>query len=65
MTEEQRKKANKRMSLWKKENKDRINFLMEKGTKEKISAAAAAAGVKPSEWLRSAIDEKLKREKIE
>lgn len=41
---------------------DRLNFLMPKGTKEKIQAAADLAGVKPSEWVRQAIFEKLEKE---
>lgn len=40
---------------------DRLNFVMPKGTKEKIQAAAELAGIKPSEWVRQAIFEKLER----
>ena len=43
------------------ENLDRLNFVMPKGTKAKIQAAADLAGVKPSEWVRQAIFEKLER----
>ena len=43
------------------EKLDRLNFVMPKGTKEKIQKAAAAAGVKSSEWVRQAIFEKLER----
>ncbi len=42
-----------------KENKDRINFLMEKGTKEKINLAAKALNISASEFVRQAIEEKL------
>ena len=38
---------------------DRLNFVMPKGTKEKIQAAAEREGVKSSEWVRRAIMEKL------
>ena len=47
-----------------KEHKDRINFLMEKGTKERIKAAADQAGQTSSEFIRDAIEEKLIRAKI-
>lgn len=43
-----------------KENKDRINFVMPKGHREKISAAAAAAGISSAEFIRRAIDDALK-----
>lgn len=39
---------------------DRINFVMPKGTKEKIEAAATAAGISKSEWLRKVIEDNLK-----
>lgn len=39
--------------------KDRINFVMDKGTKDKINQAAAAEGISAAEWLRRAIAEKL------
>lgn len=41
------------------DTKDRINFVMDKGTKDKINQAAAAEGISAAEWLRRAIDEKL------
>ena len=41
------------------ETKDRINFVMDKGTKDKINQAALAEGISAAEWLRRAIDEKL------
>lgn len=40
---------------------DRINFVMPKGTKDDITAAADVAGVSSSEWIRTAITEKLDR----
>ena len=43
-----------------KNNYDRINFTMPKGTKDRIKAAAEKQGVKPAEFIRQAIDEKLK-----
>lgn len=54
-------KRNTRQNTWQKENKDRINFLMEKGTKERIKAAADQAGQSPSEFIREAIEEKLQK----
>ena len=44
-----------------KENKERINFVMEKGTKERIKIATAKTGQSSSEFLREAIEEKLTR----
>ena len=46
-----------------KNNKDRINFVMDKGTKERIMKAAARINISKSEFLRQAINEKL--DKIE
>lgn len=60
---EDKQKKNKRDQKWKDENRDRINLLFTKGTKEKIRAAAAAAGLSMAQWVQSAIDEKLAREK--
>ena len=57
-------KRNTRQNTWQKENKDRINFLMDKGTKERIKAAADQAGQTSSEFIREAIEEKLIRAKI-
>ena len=54
-------KRNTRQNTWQKENKERINFLMEKGTKERIKAAADQAGKSPSEFIREAIEEKLQK----
>lgn len=59
MTEEQRIKRNQRQDAWKKENKERINILFEKGTKEKILEAAKDKDISVSEWIREAINEKL------
>ena len=44
-----------------KNNKDRINFVMPKGYKDKIEEAATAAGISKAEWIRQAIEEKLKK----
>ena len=57
-----RQKKNKRDQKWKDENRDRINLLFRKGTKEQIRAAAAASGLSMAQWVQSAIDEKLARE---
>lgn len=42
-----------------KNNYDRLNFLMPKGTKEQIQAAADLEGISSSEWVRQAILDKL------
>lgn len=52
-------KRNTRQNTWLKENKERINFLMDKGTKDRIKAAADQAGQTSSEFIREAIEEKL------
>ena len=41
------------------ENKERISFVMEAGTKERIAAAANAAGISQAEFIRQAIEEKI------
>lgn len=59
---EEKKKFNKKEydNRWIKENKERINFLLEKGTKARIEAASSAKGIKASEFLRNAIEKALK-----
>ncbi len=57
-----KEKRNKRQNEWIKQNTERINFTMPLGTKDKIIAAAEAAGVKPAEYIRRAIHEKLIRD---
>ncbi len=52
-------KRNKRQYEWQKENTDRINFTMPKGTKDQIKEASEKLGIKPSEFIRQAINEKL------
>ncbi len=52
---------NKYDNNYKKQMYDRLNFLMPKGTKEKIQAAAESKGIASSEWVRQAIFEKLER----
>ena len=53
-------KKNKRQNKWIKENADRINFMMPKGTKERIQQAAERNSLTVSEYIRQAIEEKLK-----
>jgi hypothetical protein len=52
-------KRNIRQNAWQKENKDRINFLMDKGTKDRINLAAEKEGIKASEFIRRAIEDRL------
>lgn len=52
-------KRNIRQNAWQKENKDRINFLMDKGTKDRITLAAEKEGINSSEFIRRAIEERL------
>jgi len=42
-----------------KTQKERINFVMEKGTKDRINLAAAKEGTNASEFIRRAIEERL------
>lgn len=56
------KKRNSRQQNWVNENKERINLLFEKGTKERLSKAAAASGVSLSEYVRNAINSKLQED---
>ena len=52
-------KRNKRQYEWQRNNTDRLNFTMEKGTKDRIKAAADKLQMKPSEFCRLAITEKI------
>lgn len=52
-------KRNKRQNDWIRENTDRINFTMPKGTKERIKAAADLEGIKASEFIRRSIEKAL------
>lgn len=62
---EDKKKFNKQEydNAYIRDHKDRLNFVMPKGTKERIQQAAAAAGLSAAEWIREAITEKLSKEK--
>lgn len=53
------KKRNKRQYNWQKEKTDRLNFTMEKGTKDRIKAAADKLNMNASEFCRLAINEKI------
>ncbi len=55
-------KRNKRQQKWTDENRDRINLIFSKGTKERVQAAAEQAGLSKSQWIEAAINEKLERE---
>ena len=48
-----------------KNNKDRINFVMERGTKDRIKLGAAKLGMSSSQFVREAIEEKLYKTGIE
>ena len=58
-------KRNIRQNTWQKENKDRINFLMDKGTKDRINLAAEKEGTTASEFIRRSIEERLYKFGIE
>lgn len=59
---EDTKRRNARQQAWQKEHRDRINFLMPKGRKAEIQAAALRCNMGVSEWLNEAIAEKIARE---
>lgn len=47
---------------WQKENKERINLVVNKGYKEKARAAAIAAKMSLNAFIIAAVDEKIERE---
>lgn len=47
------------------ENKERISFVMELGTKERIQKAATDSGISAAEFIRQAIEEKIEREQAQ
>lgn len=55
-------KRNRRQQKWIDENRDRINLVFSKGTKEQVQAAADLAGLSKSQWIEAAIKEKLERD---
>ena len=59
MAEKEKFDFQKYNNEYKKLNYDRLNFLMPKGTKEKIQADATRKGISSAEWLRQAIATKL------
>lgn len=52
-------KRNQRQYAWQKEQKERINILFEKGTKDRIKIAADKLNINTSEFIRQAINEKI------
>lgn len=65
MNSEQIRKRNDRQYAWQKENTDRLNFTMPKGRKAEIQAYAKSAGMSASEWINTAIVEKMQRQDAE
>lgn len=61
MTEEQKKKRNQRQDQWKRDNRERINILFPKGTKDRIKVAADELKISVSEFVLQAINEKINR----
>ena len=47
---------------WQKENKERINLVVDKGYKDKTKQAAQAAGMSLNGFIVAAINEKIERE---
>lgn len=46
---------------WQKENKERINLVVDKGYKDKAKQAAQAAGMSLNGFIISAINDKIER----
>lgn len=59
--EEAKKEFNKQKydNEYIRQNFDRINFVMPKGTKDRIKAAADLEGIKASEFIRRSIEKAL------
>ena len=57
-------KRNKRQNKWIKDNTDRINFMMPKGTKERLQAAAYKHKTSVSDYIRQAIAAALEQDNI-
>ena len=53
------KARNQRQYAWQKENKDRINVLLDKGLNSEIKEIAKTHGKSASEWINEAIKEKM------
>lgn len=56
---EDKQKRNARQNRWKANNKDRINVMFEKGTKERVAAAANKLGETSGEFIRKAVERRL------
>lgn len=50
-----------RQNDWRKENKERIDVIFPKGTKERVKAAAEITGETPSEFIRQAVNIRLEQ----
>ncbi len=61
MVSETIQERNARQYAWQKDNYERVNFLLPKGSKEVIQALADAEGVKISTFLRQAIRAEVER----
>jgi hypothetical protein len=59
---EDKVKRNKRQYEWKLKNTDRISMAFTKGLKEKLQAAADAAGLSKTQYTEIAILEKIERD---
>lgn len=59
---EDTKKRNARQRQWQLENMERHQYLLQKGTKEKIIRAATVAGLSYSQWVQRAIENQFKAE---
>lgn len=59
---EDKVKRNKRQYEWKLKNTDRISMAFTKGLKEKLQAAADAAGLSKTQYAELAILEKIERD---
>ena len=58
------KAQQKAVNKYVKNNYDRINVTLTKGKKDEIQAAAQAAGESVNGYIKTAIDERMEREKV-
>lgn len=56
------KERNRKQYQWQTENKERINLLFLKGTKERLATASEKHNISISEYTRRAIEEALKQD---
>ena len=59
------KEKNKKHHQWQMENRERINILLPKGTKERLTKAADKHNIGLSEYMRRALEAALAKDEID